>query len=1482
MATASGTPEARQSPAAKRTDDLVARYGRYIDGQLRKTRRHVRAVDVASAVLVMVIGALLYLLAAALVDHWIIAGGLGFTGRTVALVVLLAAGIAWAALVLAPLLIWRINPVYAAQTIERSRPSLKNSLVNFLLLRSQPETIPPNVFEALEQQAATGLSQVTVEQTIDRSKLVKLGWVLLAVVAVCAVYKAASRKDPFQSFRRVIAPWANIAPPTRVLIANVQPGDAQVFHDQFVSITAEVTGAGPDEPVALYYSTADGQMVDRAVAMLVPPGDYRYAVELPPHAGGLQQDITYHLAAGDAVSERYHIRVLTTPSIVVDRVTYEFPAYTEMSPRTIERQGDLSAIEGTRITVYATANNEIRAAYLDFDCDGRRDIPMLVEGREAKVTFPLTLKKGTDEPEHASYQLRFINGDGEENPKPVRYKIEVTPDRPPQIRFTEPDVPEGSELPVKPGDVVKMGLAASDADFKLGGVKLVAQRNGLPLLDRALLAAPQSGEYAGSFLFDTKSLKLAEGDQIQYWAEAVDDRQPEPNHASTPKYRLRITSKTNDQQQQPDAKNNQGDKQNDPNRRGDPRGHQKGDRKDDQKGNKDDRPQDADQQQGGDKTQQQRGDAKNRDQKQPQGNDKNDRQEPQDDAKPGDEKSNDQGEQGRPGRSGRRGDQKSGERDSESTQSDSPQDRQSEPEEQKRVDPDADPGKAFDKIIKHREQEQGDQGENEQSQEKQSRQERQPNQGDKRQNDQTQDEPSNDQQKESADGEKKQDRADSDEKSQAKSGDKDSDAGNNRAGQENRDDAEKRGGNEKQGHGEKRSDSQKKDAQGRGGQDRDSSSGDKQDRADGGQKSSDEKRDAQQPNKSDAAGDRGRQGEQRPEKNQSGAKEKENGARENQDQRPGVKKPGKENRGDERQPDDKNASDNQAQEKPDKSPADQKQGEPQKSDKGKDGKAQGEKGQGDKGQGEEAQGEKTGDPSQKQPGKQPSGQKRDGSQTAQPQGDQQPSDEKPSGDKKTGEKPSGDKPGEDQEGAANQENRGSKSGAASNKERSGKPGADAQESTGGAPRDKEQRQKPAPSDKGQKGAGDQAKTTDKQPSDQEPQPNEPGRGKPQDRKGEGGKGRGAEDRQKPEQADDAPMPPKGGNDQSPNQGDPGAGKSGGNKNGSPAPQEDNAPREKKQSAPGEKGNPDDDQPESPSQSKHQSDSKGESGDRSGGGGKGGGQRSNSPGTGSAGQNTAADEGSGKAEQQGKGESTDRAGNQQRGRGESGGAADEQGAGNREAPGDRQQGPSKSPTDKEQPQKSGGAGEKQDGGQSPSEKPDDIDTSSKSSGRGRGDPAGNRPGAPTGGGGLPSEHDEFPDAAKPPEKEHVEDEANLEYTRKATDLAIEYLKDQLAKDKPDQKLLDELKWSREDMEHFVRQWERFKQQAKATDPDARQKLDEKLESLGLRPRGTALKGGQTQEGQSPTVRGGRRSEPPPDYAEQYREFTKGRAKSQGNK
>ena len=94
-----------------------------------------------------------------------------------------------------------------------------------------------------------------------------------------------------------------------------------------------------------------------------------------------------------------------------------------------------------------------------------------------------------------------------------------------------------------------------------------------------------------------------------------------------------------------------------------------------------------------------------------------------------------------------------------------------------------------------------------------------------------------------------------------------------------------------------------------------------------------------------------------------------------------------------------------------------------------------------------------------------------------------------------------------------------------------------------------------------------------------------------------------------------------------------------------------------------------------------------------------------------------------------------------------------------------------------------------------------------------------------------------------------DQANLDYARHATDLALAHLKDELKKDHPDPELLKRLGWTRKDLENFVKRWEQMRKQAQTPGEQgtaAQQELDETLRSLGLRPRATSQRG-STQRG-----------------------------------
>src|SRR5438046_364923 len=148
---------------------------RIIHRQLARTSVQLRLIDLASGIATWIIGVLVLFIISALVDHFF---ELGAVGRWSALAVLVSASLWYLVVAVGPLLVRTINPEYAARTIEEATPTLKNSLINFLLLRQDRSGIKEIVYQAVERQAASDISTVPVEATVDRTRLIHAGYVL--------------------------------------------------------------------------------------------------------------------------------------------------------------------------------------------------------------------------------------------------------------------------------------------------------------------------------------------------------------------------------------------------------------------------------------------------------------------------------------------------------------------------------------------------------------------------------------------------------------------------------------------------------------------------------------------------------------------------------------------------------------------------------------------------------------------------------------------------------------------------------------------------------------------------------------------------------------------------------------------------------------------------------------------------------------------------------------------------------------------------------------------------------------------------------------------------------------------------------------------------------------------------------------------------------------------------------------------------------
>lgn len=517
-------------------------YELYIQDQLAKTRRQVKLVELSVAAIQLCVLVLGYVLLVVLIDHWLFATGLGTWGRMLALAGLVGGGVGFFVWRVLPLIAARVNPIYAAHSIEQIQPASKNSLINFLLLRRQRDALAAPIYDAIERKAATDLADAPIDTAVDRSHLIKAGYALLALVTILCLYKLLSPKDPLRTVGRMAAPWANLPPATRVTIDDIQPGATNVFQGEPVTVSALVMGLRRDEPVTIYYSTADGQIIDQPLTMHLPESHYRHEAVMPGDAAGVQQTLEYYIQAGDATSDRYRIEAVTAPAILVERVEYQYPRYLGLPPRVVERQGDLKAPEGTKVLLRARANVPIESAYIDFNSDGGRDLPLVVEGQEARGEFVLALNQ-QGEAQYKSYQIRFLDSAGHENPQPVRHSIEVLADQPPAIEILEP-TSDPTEVALNGSQAI--ALRAADRDFKLRRVTLFFTHRGQEIKEEVLLDKPHAGTFQGAMVFrpqEIAGMQFKSGDLVEFWAEARDNRAPNSNRSETLKYRLRLKDK---------------------------------------------------------------------------------------------------------------------------------------------------------------------------------------------------------------------------------------------------------------------------------------------------------------------------------------------------------------------------------------------------------------------------------------------------------------------------------------------------------------------------------------------------------------------------------------------------------------------------------------------------------------------------------------------------------------------------------------------------------------------------------------------------------------------------------------------------------------------------------------------------------------------------------------------------------------------------
>lgn len=549
-----------RSANTKRT----ARVQQFIRRQIGSTTRQVKTTDLITSCVQIILFTLVFFLVVAIIDAWV--WPLSTTWRLLALVVWIAGTVYLAATRLVPLLIRRVNPLFAARMIEQAKPEFKNSLVNCLELEKSADGIPRPILDAVSYQAATHLDSVKDQQLVDRSGLIRVGFLLVAVVAAFVAYGLFSPKNPLQSIGRILAPFADLAKPASVRISEIEPGDADVFFGERLDVTARIRGLKSDHTAHLVYSTDDGGQMDVSIPMKPSELDPNvFSARLATGPAGIESSLHYSVIAGDGTSPRYRVSVRPAPVISVNRIEVVPPEYTRLPERTIEGQGEIQGIEGSRVTVHALANTAIDVAYIELlrkntsprstdEYQVIRTVEMQSDDRTAIGSFVLALNSSRSDSRYTHYQVRFKSEGGVRDRKPNVYPIRTIADLAPEIKFLQP---VQTELSVPVNHPLTLQVQASDLDFELSEIALVLDHVATDVLDQRIVMADaqsmantpsQPGRpVVAKHTITPEAFSWKPGDEVLLFATAADNRispfsgQPDPNISRTPNIKLKIT-----------------------------------------------------------------------------------------------------------------------------------------------------------------------------------------------------------------------------------------------------------------------------------------------------------------------------------------------------------------------------------------------------------------------------------------------------------------------------------------------------------------------------------------------------------------------------------------------------------------------------------------------------------------------------------------------------------------------------------------------------------------------------------------------------------------------------------------------------------------------------------------------------------------------------------------------------------------------------
>jgi hypothetical protein len=219
----------------------------------------------------------------------------------------------------------------------------------------------------------------------------------------------------------------------------------------------------------------------------------------------------------DAESDHFTLTVLDRPFIRSFRLRLAYPPYSKIPPKVMDEfVGDVTALQGTYITLAGIASKSLKEAVLQFG--NNVQIPLIIHGDKFSTSFQLQADN--------SYYFSLIDKEGLANNKPVHYQLKTVMDEYPSITILEP----GRNIDITGDQSLNLLLEARD-DYGFSsmriGYRLIKSRYEQAQIEYSFVPVPlpssNNGDIELPYGWNLTKLNLVPEDVVEYYAEVFDN-----------------------------------------------------------------------------------------------------------------------------------------------------------------------------------------------------------------------------------------------------------------------------------------------------------------------------------------------------------------------------------------------------------------------------------------------------------------------------------------------------------------------------------------------------------------------------------------------------------------------------------------------------------------------------------------------------------------------------------------------------------------------------------------------------------------------------------------------------------------------------------------------------------------------------------------------------------------------------------------------